>query len=258
MIIVCVWRKGDATRKKKDAHHIRRKCSAMSFRGVGILALAKQLRGLHGGVRVDSKCARTFSTTSSRRKILSHSPNAFLNKAVLERYRQLKYDSNKIQATYLWIDGTGENVRLKDRILDKVPQRVDDVPQWQYDGSSTYQALGENSDTTLVPRALYRDPFKVGENDVIVVCDTYKPDGSPSDSNHRHLLQDAVDKTINEEPWFGIEQEYTLLDMDGRPFGWPTNGYPAPQGPYCKYTCRTQFIFHLIHLEVSPPINQFA
>lgn len=206
----------------------------MSFRGVGILALPKQFRALYCGGGHVIQCARTFSTTSSRCKILSHSPNAFLDKAVLERYRKLKYDSSKIQATYLWIDGTGEHVRLKDRILDRIPQRPEDVPHWQYDGSSTYQALGENSDTTLVPRALYRDPFKVGENDVIVVCDTYKPDGNPSESNHRHLLQAAVDKTVAEEPWFGIEQEYTLLDMDGRPFGWPTNGYPAPQGPYCK------------------------
>jgi hypothetical protein len=34
-----------------------------------------------------------------------------MDKAVLRRYLDLPQPDNKVMATYIWIDGTGENVR---------------------------------------------------------------------------------------------------------------------------------------------------
>ena len=55
-----------------------------------------------------------------------------------------------------------------------------DCPVWNYDGSSTYQADGSNSDIYLHPVALYKDPFLRDQNNVLVLCDTYNHERIPT------------------------------------------------------------------------------
>lgn len=95
----------------------------------------------------------------------------------------------------------------------------------------------------LSRRAIYPDPFRQGDN-VLVLCDCYEPPRvdengkttvpmKPIPSNTRHDANLAMEKVKDQEPWFGIEQEYTLLNSATKwPLGWPKNGFPGPQGPY--------------------------
>jgi len=137
---------------------------------------------------------------------------------------------SKIQAEYIWIDGTN-GMRCKTMTLSKKPETVADLKEWNFDGSSTQQAPGHDSDVFLRPVSMYPDPFRGGDN-ILVLCACYLPDGTPAPNNYRHFAAKAMELAKDEEPWFGLEQEYTLFDADGQPFGWPKGGFPGPQGPY--------------------------
>lgn len=159
-------------------------------------------------------------------------PNAAeTDHSVLEHFMSLEQPDDKVQVMYLWVDGTGEHLRSKTRTLDFEPKIPDDCPMWNFDGSSTGQAVGHNSDVYLKPAALFADPFRRGKNKLLL-CETYTFDKKPHETNKRHSCNKVMTACKDEHPWFGIEQEYTLLDIDRHPFGWPKNGYPGPQGPY--------------------------
>lgn len=138
---------------------------------------------------------------------------------------------SSIQAEYVWIGGSGLDMRCKTRTLDKVPAKAEELPEWNYDGSSTGQAPGHDSEVILKPRAIFRDPFRRGNN-ILVMCDTWTPQGEPLPTNTRAPAAAIFDKCADQKCWYGIEQEFTLHFKDGRPFGFPRDGYPAPQGPY--------------------------
>lgn len=109
------------------------------------------------------------------------------------------------QAMYVWIDGTGENLRGKTRTFEKPPKDVSELPEWNYDGSSTGQAIGSNSDCYLKPVRIFPDPFR-GKPHILVLAEVLKSDKSPADTNHRFSCKRVMDKVKDEIPWFGMEQ----------------------------------------------------
>eukprot|EP01083_Nonionella_stella_P075356 204834_1 len=156
------------------------------------------------------------------------------NYTALPKYLKLDQGS-KVQVEYIWIGGSGLDIRSKTRTLPKKVTDVKEIPCWNYDGSSTGQALGSYSEIWLVPVRFVRDPFRGGDN-ILCLCETLNAKTMrPIDTNLRHDAAKVFEqKEVAEEvPWFGIEQEYTLMTSDGvTPLGWPNNGFPAPQGPY--------------------------
>ena len=66
----------------------------------------------------------------------------------------------------------------------------------------------------LKPVRVFPDPFNKLPN-ILVLCEVYNHDWSPAGTNHRFSCVKTMSKAAEDKPWFGLEQEYTLLDADG-------------------------------------------
>ena len=134
----------------------------------------------------------------------------------------------KTKLEYIWLDGykPTQSLRSKTLVQTDFGGTLGDCPMWAFDGSSTEQAAGNDSDCLLKPVCIFPDPDR--KNGYLVMTEVMNADGSPHVSNGRATIDDD-----DEDFWFGYEQEYFLWDTDtDLPPGFPLNGYPGPQGPY--------------------------
>ena len=117
-----------------------------------------------------------------------------------------------VLVNYVWLDGDG-GIRSKTRVLYDVTVEGN-LPVWNYDGSSCGQATTRNSEVILQPRRVFRCPFRRNNNhNLIVICDTYEPNGKPTESNHRFGAKQIFDMHADLDIWFGMEQEYFICDL---------------------------------------------
>ncbi|KAG5507433.1 hypothetical protein JIQ42_07729 [Leishmania sp. Namibia] len=165
--------------------------------------------------------------------------------------------SNKqtVRVTYIWLSGKDahHDIRSKDRTMylseEDVAKHPKDLlangvfPVWNFDGSSTGQAKGLDTEILLkpvnaFPCCLPRPSSKIPW--ILVLAECYLPSGEPTSDNSRATAREAFEQCPEEHPWFGLEQEYFITGRDGRPYGWPDHGFPAPQGAYyCGTGSRT-------------------
>ncbi len=133
-----------------------------------------------------------------------------------------------VKLEYIWLDGykPTQSLRSKTKIEKKFGGKLEDLPNWSFDGSSTEQAPGGSSDCVLKPVFVTKDPQR--KNAYLVMCEVLSADGTAHPSNGRATIEDD-----DNDFWFGFEQEYFLWDpLTNKPLGFPERGYPAPQGPY--------------------------
>ena len=86
------------------------------------------------------------------------------------------------KAEYLWLDGSNPSAQLRSKT--KIIPNGSEPPVWGFDGSSTQQATGDNSDVVLSPVLTVPDPIR-GGNNLIVMTETLLTDMTPHPSNTR-------------------------------------------------------------------------
>ena len=131
-------------------------------------------------------------------------------------------------AEYIWIDGTEPTAKLRSKA--QVLSDGKEPGIWGFDGSSTNQAAGDQSDVVLNPVLVVDDPIRGGGNK-LVMCETLLTDMTPHPTNTRAKCAASAEQYADMDTWFGLEQEYTFFEGNS-PLGWPDNGFPAPQGGY--------------------------
>ena len=123
---------------------------------------------------------------------------------------------------YIWLDHKN-GFRTKTKVTKERQELHHNPGFWNFDGSSTEQANGNDSEVYIKPVRMYKDPFRKNlENTYLVLCDTWLPNGNPHPDNTREKAKLVFENKFvkQEDTMFGIEQEFFFTNRhDKLPLG---------------------------------------
>ncbi|MBA7618218.1 Glutamine synthetase [subsurface metagenome] len=98
----------------------------------------------------------------------------------------------KAKLEYIWLDGykPTQTMRSKTLVVKDFDGKLDGCPIWSFDGSSTDQAAGNDSDCLLKPVALFPDPVR--DKGWLVMTEVLNANGTPHPSNGRATIDERV------------------------------------------------------------------
>lgn len=147
-----------------------------------------------------------------------------------------------VPVEYVWCSGANTHHDLRSKVksvtfaneadLKDTSKVLAALPEWNFDGSSTNQAISKDTEIIIKPVAVWPHPF-IAAPAFVALAECFFPNGQPTPDNTRFKAREVFEnaKAKEDAPWFGLEQEYVFY-KDGRPLGWPETGTPAAQGPY--------------------------
>lgn len=132
---------------------------------------------------------------------------------------------------YVWIGGLTDNdqfsrLRSKTKIIYNDAVELDDLPFWSVKGSlSGY----EEEYLVIKPHSLFKDPFRKKDINYVALCDLHTYDIENDEcvahsQNTRKDTSDLLNDHKNDQPWYGISQDFFILDSKtSRPMGYPND-----------------------------------
>ncbi|XP_022294671.2 glutamine synthetase-like [Crassostrea virginica] len=142
--------------------------------------------------------------------------------------------SGKVILEYVFLNLSRTDILDQTRVVSAEPRTVEDCPIWNANLWNRPDQV-DSEEMILKPVAMFENPFLKSPHK-LVMCDVWVSHETPADFNTRVGLTKTLQRLERDsvtgyqpkqahEPWFGIEQEYCVINEDGVPVSYDPENF---------------------------------